>query len=787
MFPSQSGSNDVTYTPDIPVSSNAAPKTHTLRGENIRLGGGVSDLADKHRPLFPQEITNNGQETAGPWISDLTLAGTHSYFDTHTNSALDTHMNTLVGSSHEPSLAPTEIQSPLLSVQTTATKATDVATKTSALLATTDVAHTELHRGSSHSQHTYTHAFTTIQSKMAKRGHPSSMFLTSSFITARPQNIQPFDKTSKHKDFLNKAKATTVMVPKKDVFTISETVGTSQFHATFWSSNAVTDADQPIASEMDRTDRSPRSTNQNQTIYDDSVLTRITPATVSKFPNVNQTNPLAFSDSDTTEYPGYSTSPSGISEPTINLTTENEPTTSREFMHTSRNTLATPTLTFSEASTTRISHTIQSQHNTSTQETSSASASTSDLTAHNNNEISAFTTFPPNLTPTRSPSTPEEDKGQSSSGSDCLGLACTSYLPSTVRGEQESPITNPPSISLSSSASPHVSPNVTSDLMVEDSTTDLRFENHTDVEEPEVSPSQVQNTNTKSSMHTKFPLYTFTPQYSTPSSENTQSNVGFSDATDINKMSSGPTVGRSHSSPTQTSATISKTTLGLSSFNDTHNGSTKNANGFTAHTTISLSTSSSDITAPYISQVSTIDPVFQTSPPVSTTTTHWETSQTSAVHQPSITTLRMNPHATSTETTSARVHTDIPVPRHSTVRPPQHLTTSSYLIQTKVHSVSTQAVTQTSQIISTASSFDRKWPHGRHYFIVEDQPAVIKGGSTFPLILLSPRLLVYHFSTFLSEKGSFFVLMKNICCSVFQRKHFKYSYKSSWKGIMSLV
>ncbi|XP_039508850.1 mucin-3A isoform X2 [Pimephales promelas] len=725
VFPSPSGSNDATYTPDIPVSSNAAPKTHTLRGENIRQGGGVSDLADKHRPLFPQEITNNGQETAGPWISDLTLAGTHSYFDTHTNSALDTHMNTFIGSSHEPSLAPAEIQSPLLSVQTTATQATDVATKTSALLANTDVAHTELHRGSSHSQHTYTHGINSIQSKMAKRGHPSSIFPTSSFITASPRNIQPFDKTSKHKDFLSdtvyKAKATTVT----DAFTISENVGTS--HATFWSSNTVTDDDQPYVSEMDRTDRSPRSTNQNQTIYDDSVLTRITPATVSKFPTVNQTNPLAFSDSDTTEYSGYSTSPSGISEPTINLTTEKEPTTSREFMHT---TLAT--LTFSEASTTRISHT----HNTSSQETSS------DLTTRNNNEISAFTTFPttipPNLTPTKSPSPPEEDEGQSPSGSDCLSRACTSYLPSTVRGEQESPITNPPSISLSSSTSPQISPNVTSDLMVEDRTTYLRFENHTDVEKPEVS-----------SMHTEFPIYTFTTPYTIPSSENTQSNVGFSDATVINKMSSGPTVG---GSPTQTSVTSSKTTLGLSPFNDIHNGSTKNTNGFTADATIPLSTSSSDITAPYISQVST-DPGFQTTPPVSTTTTHWETSQTSAANPPSIST-----HATSTETTSARVHTR---PQPSTVRPPQHMTTSSYLIQTKAHTVSTQVVTQTSQIISTASSFDRKWPHGRHYFIVEDQPAIIKE-KTFRVLLqiilegdYVPSLRLLEVETFLQRLSGF--------------------------------
>lgn len=710
--PSLSGSNDVTYTADIPVSSNAAPKTDTLRGENIQQGGGVSDLVDKHRPLFPQEITNNGQETAGAWISDLTLTGTHSYFDTHTTSALDTHMNTLVGLSHEPSLAPTKIQSPLPSVQTTPRQATDVASKTSALLATTDFLHTKLHRGSS--QHTHTHAFTKIQSKTTKRGRPSSMFLTSSFITVSPQNIQPFDTTSKLKDFLsdtvNKAKATTVTPPNKGVFTIPENVGTSEFHASFWSSNTITDDNQPIASEMDRTDRSPRSTNQNQTIHDDSVLTRSTPATVSKFPNVNQTNLLAFSDSDMTEYSGYSTSPSGISESPITLTTEYEPATSSEFMHTSRNTLATPTLTSSEASTTRISHTIQSQHNTSTQETSSASASMSDLTAHNNNEISAFTTFPttipPNLTPTESPNSRKEDEGLSPSGTDCLGLACTSYLPSTVRGEQESPITSPPSVSLSSSASPQISRNVTSDLMVEDSTT-VTF-----VEELESSPSQ--NTNTKSSMHTEFP--TFTPQHSTPSSENTQSSVGFSNATDINEMSSGQTVGRSHSSPTLTSVTSLKTTLGLSSFNDIHTGSTESTNDFTAHTTTTLSTSS-DITSPYISQVSTTDRAFRTSTPVSTTTPHWETSQTSAVHPPSITTLQMNPHATSTETTSAWVRT---VPQPSTVRPPQYMTTSSYLIQTKAHTISTQAVTQT-------SSFDRKLSHGRHYFVVEDQPAIIKG------------------------------------------------------------
>ncbi len=715
--PSPNGSNDVTYTPDIPVRSIAAPKTHALRGESIQQGGGVSDLDDKRRPLFPQETPNNGQETAGAWIPDLTLAGTHSYSDTQTSSALDTHTNTHTMLSNEPSVAQssTEIQSPYVSVQTTHKPATDMA-KTSALLSTNDVAHTELHRGSSH--HTHIHAFTKIQPKTTKRDDPSSMFPTSSFMTLSPHYIQPFDKTSKQSlsDSSYKSKGTTVTLPNRDGFTISENVGTSQFDTIFWRSNTMTDDNQRISLEMDRTDRSPRSTNAhqnitNQTIYDDSS----TPATVSKFPDVNQTHTLVVSDSDTAE---YSTSPN---EPPINVTTGNKPTTSSEFLHSSYNTRMTPTLTFLEASTTHISQTIQSQHDTSTQGTSSASASISYRTSHNTNKIPAFpTTVPPDLTPTESPSTPERDEDLSPSESDCLGLECTSFSPSTAQGKQESPITSPPSIS---SSSPQIRPNVTSDLMVEDSTT-VRFENRTDLEELDVFPSQVQNTNTKSSMHTEFPIYTSTPKYLPTSYENTQSNVGLSDVTDIREMSSGQTVSRSHSSPTQTSTTSSKTTLGLSPFNNNRTGSTENTNGFTTHTIAPLSTSSLKTTTPYISQVSTTVP---TSTSVSTTTPHWESSETSVVHKLSITTPQMNPHATSTETTSVQVQTDFPVHKPSTVRPPQHMTTSPYLIKTKAHTVSTQAVTQTSWIHSTASSFDRKWPHGRHYFIVKDQPAIIKG------------------------------------------------------------
>ncbi|XP_056318579.1 mucin-5AC [Danio aesculapii] len=711
--PSPSPSSDVTYTPDIPVNSNETPKTHTVEGRSTRQGGGVSDLADKHRPLYPQETTNNGQETAGVWISDLAFTGTHSYSDTHTSSGLDAHKDTLEVLSDEPSLAQssTKNQSPLLSAQTTLRSATPNAANTTTLLETNDVAFTKLHRGSSQPTHTY--AFTEIQSKTAKRGDLSSLFPTSSYMTVSPRNIEPFNQTSTQTDFISdiatKDKPTTRTGLNRDVFTISEKIGTTQFHQAFWSSNTITGDSQSVPSESDRTDRSSRSTNPNQTINEDLVMTTSTLATVSRFPN--QTKP--FPDSDMTEYSGYSASPP------INVTTHIEPTTSSS------------TLATSEALTTQNLHTVQSHH-TSAQETSSASAPVFVLTSHNNNKISAFTTYSTTgLTPTESTSTPEVDEGFSTSRRDCLGLGCTSDLPSTMQREKEIPITSPPS----SSASPQMIPNMTSDVSSNDHTT-VRFENHTNVKQSDTTPSQVRNINTKSSMHTE--LYTSTPQYLQPSSKTTQSHVGFSDVTDINEMTSGQMESTSQSS---TSATSSKTTLSISQFNTE---SSENPNGFT---------SSYHFTTPSVFQVSKTDHTIQPSTTDSMTTPHWETSQTSVVHTSSVTIPQMNPHTTTTETTSVRVHKQ---PQPSTFRPLQHTTTSSYISHTKARKIPTQTVSH-----STASSFDKKWPHGRHYFIVEDQPVIFKE-KTFQVLLqifleedYVPSVRLLEVETFLRKVAGF--------------------------------
>ncbi|XP_051558736.1 uncharacterized protein si:ch211-14k19.8 [Myxocyprinus asiaticus] len=797
--PSLSGSNSVTYTPDIPSPSNVAPKTYTNGGESVYQGGGVSDLADKSRPLFLQENTNNRQETAGSWISDLIHAGTHSYPNTHsgtdTNSAPKTHMNTLAALSHEPSLAQfsTEFQSPLLSLGTTPSQATDVIAKTSTVLDTSDVTHNELHTGSS--QLTDIHTFAKIHSSTlrGKRGDPqTSVFLTASFLPIRPRNRgtnqEPLNETSKQTDFLSDSpnkdhhKVTTVTVPNRDKFTISKSIEKSQFHQNTF---GITHDNRPIGSEMDRTDRSPRSTHPNlniinqthPTIYRDSVMVSSTPAAVSEQTDVNQTNPLMFSDNDTTEYSGYSKSldfTSGITELPINVTilftTENEPTTSGEtermlstnqFAHTSHITKAQHTQESSSvASTIHISHSIQTQHSPINQQTSSASASItteiSDLTSHINNEISAFTSFSTN-TPSKSSSTPEGGKEPSPYENDCLKITCTSYLPTTVRQDeerQESPITTPSSIPSSSSTNPQINPNVTSNTMVE-GTTNVRFDNHTDSKELDMSPSEFHTyspTNSplmQSSTHAEPPIHTLTPQYSPPPSENTQSNVGFS--TVINdQASSDQAVDVSNSSTTSSSVTTSsslKTTLGFSPFNDIHRGSTENTDSITNHTAGAvgtLSPSSDDIKSTFISHsspVSMSDHAIQTTSTVSITTPHWDTSQTSITNpQP-----KMTPHSTSTENPSVHLRSHTLVPQPSTVRPSKHTTTNSYLTQTKSHTGfthtitptlgSTQAISQTqSWIHSTTSSSDRKWPHRRHFFIVEDQPAIIKE-KTFQVLL----------------------------------------------------
>ncbi|XP_051561287.1 uncharacterized protein LOC127445328 [Myxocyprinus asiaticus] len=716
--PSPSGSNSVTYTPDIPSPGNVAPKPYTLRGESVWQGGGVSDLADKSRPQFPQENTNNGQETAGAWISDLTHTGTHSYSDTHTgrdtNPATKTHINTLAALSYETSLARsfTEIQSPLLSLRTTPRQATDVTAKTSTVINTSDVTHIELHTGSS--EYTDSHTFTKIQSSTVrgKRGDPqSSMFPTASFLSIslgnRDTNQDPFSKTSKQTDFLSdipnkdQHEVTTVTVP--NMFRIIERIEKSPFHQ---NTLGITHDNRPIALEMDGTDHFPRSTYPNlninnqthSTIYGDSVMVSSTPAAVSELPDVNQTNPIMFSDNDATEYSGKTELPINV---TILSATENDPTTS-------------------------------------------------------------------DWTPAESTSTPEGDTEPSLYGSGCGNRTCTSYLPSTVRQDeerQESPITTPPSIPSSSSTNSQINPNVTTDIMVEGITA-VRFKNHTEDEELEMFPSEVHTYSPTNSppLTAEPPMHSLAPQYSPPPSENTQSNFRFSTVI-IHQASSGQTVDVSNSSPTSSSGTTSssfKTTLGLSPFNDIHTGSMENTESVTSQTTgtaVTLSPSSADITSNYISNrsaVSMSNNAVQPTSPVSMTTSRWDTSQT--ISQPT-----MSPHTTSTENPRVRLRTHTPVPQPNTVRPSKHITTSSYLTQTKLsHTVSTRRITQTqSWIHSTSSSSDRQWPHGRQLFIVEDQPAIIKE-KTFQVLLqvileenFAPSMRLLEMESFLQRVSGY--------------------------------
>ncbi|XP_051993893.1 mucin-3A-like [Xyrauchen texanus] len=726
--PFPSGSNSVTFTPDIPSPGNVAPITYTLRGESVWQGEGVSDLADKSRSHFPQENTNNGQETAGAWISDLIHTGTHSYSDTHigadTNPAPKTHINTFTALSYKTSLALsfTEIQSSLLSLHTTPSQATDITGKTSTVLDTSDVTHIELHTGSS--EHTDSHTFTKTQSSTVrgKRGDPqSSMFPTARFPSIRPGNRDtnqgPLSKTSKQTDFLSdipnkdQHEVTTVMVP--NMFRIIERIEKSLFHQ---NTLGITHDNRPIASEMDRTDHFPRSAHPNRninnqthsTIYSDSEMVSSTPAAVSELPDVNQTNPIMFSDNDATVYSGYSKSfdsTSGKTEIPINVTilsaTEKDPTTS-------------------------------------------------------------------DRTPAESTSTPEGDTKPSLFRSGCGNRTCTSYLPSTERQDeerQESPITTPPSIPSSSSTNPQINPNVTTDIMFEGIFA-VRLKNYTEDEELEMSSSEVHTYSPTNSppLTVESPMHSLAPQYSPTPSENTQSDFRFSTVI-IDQASSGQTVDVSNSSPTSSSVTTFssfKTTLGLAPFNDIHTGSMENTESFTSQTTgtaVTLSPSSADITSNYISNRSAVrvsDNAVQPTSHVSMTTSHWDTRQTTS--QPT-----MSPHATSTENPRVRLRTHTPLPQPNTIRPSKHTTTSSYLTQTMLsHTVSTHSITQTqSWIQSTASSSDRLWPHRRQFFIVEDQPAIIKD-KTFQVLLqvileenFAPSMRLLEMESFLQRVAGY--------------------------------
>lgn len=749
--PSPSGSNGVTYTPDIPRRTQT-PKTHTPGDESVQQSKGVSDLADKSRPLFPQENTNNEQETAGKWISDLSLVGTNSYSDTHSGTDTNSASNT-----HEPFIAwsSTAIQSSSLPLHSTPKQSSDVKTNTLSLLNTNTVT-----QRTESSQDMDTHAFTKILSNTlrAKRGNPlSSKFPTASFVSVFPR-VSLFNKKSKFPtDNPNQSEGTTSMHPIKDVITFSESNGRNPFDL---ETPANTHENRPTRSETDRTDHFSMATHPNANItnpytaiYDDSVTFSTMPV-VSKFPDVNQSKPLVFSDSNTDKHSQVSLT-SGKSEPPMNVsirsTTENETTTlsmpsTKHTFHTSQ-TMQSVT---SKASTIHISHTIPSQHNTSTQQTSSASASISeteisDFTSHD--EISISTAFKsttsPGLTAAGS-NMPNGDKEVLSYESDCSNLTCTSYVPSTEQKNEErlrneeSLITTPPSIPSSGSDSPRMNPNVTSDLTVENITT-VRFESRTDLKESDISPSRVHSTNTPQVLSNtpEVPVYTSTPQNSTPSlSQHTQTNVDSSAITHTN-------------SPTQRSLTTSfKMTHGSSLFNDVHTGSIENTESITTRTTGStLSTSSVDITSTHISTLSTS---------VSTTTSN-------SVYSPSLTTKqsRMTPHATSTENPSVQLTSHIPLAEPSTIIPPKYMTASVYVTWTNEHAISTQAFSQTSQIQSTATNSDRKWTHGRHFFIVEDQPAIIRE-ETFQVLLqitlednFDPSMRLHEMEPFLQRVSGY--------------------------------
>ncbi|KAI7811368.1 mucin-2 [Triplophysa rosa] len=737
--PSPSGSNGVTYTPDIPQRTHI-PKTNTPRGESVQQSRGVSDLADKSRPLFPQENTNNEQETAGKWISDLSLVGTNSYSDTHSGTDSNSASNT-----YEPFIARSSavVHSSSLPLRTTLKQSSDVKTSTPSRLDTNTVTqHTEGSRRMD----------TEILSNTlgAKRGDP--MFPTDSFLSVIPHvgHTNLFNTKPKQEFPTTKAEATTSMHPHKIVLPFSESIGTSQFDS---EAPAITRENRPIRSETDRTDRLPAISHPNvnithsyTAIYNDSITVSTTPV-LSKFPDVNQSNPLVFLKSNTTNHSESLDSTSRMTEPQMNVsflsTTENKPLTlsSTQSLFSTKHPLqrsqTVQPLTSSKESTVHTSHTIQSHDDTSTQQTSSASASISeteisDLTSHNNESSISFTSpTSPEMTLAGS-STPEGDTKPLPYESACRNLTCT---PSTVQQDEgrlrNEESTTPPSIPSSGSVSPRMNPNVTSDLTVEHITT-VRSESRTDLKELDISPSQVRNTNTRTnspqtlSNTPSISVYTSTPQYWSPSPlENTQTNVDFSVMTHTN-------------SPTQRSLTTNfKTTHG----SDVHTGSIENTRSITTRTTAStLSPSSVDITSTQTSALST---------PVSITTS-------SAVYPQTLTTKqsKMIPHPTSTENPSVQIHSHFPVTQPSTILPPKHTTKGVHVTRTNEHAISTHAVTQTSLIQSTPSTSDRKWTHGRRYFIVEDQPAIIKE-ETFQVLLQITLEENFHASVRLLEMEPF--------------------------------
>ncbi|KAL7852934.1 hypothetical protein SRHO_G00187190 [Serrasalmus rhombeus] len=738
--PSPDAPNRVTRAPDILGFGGVSPSVHTLQGTSVQLGGGVSGSDDKSGTPIPQEGTHNGQEKAGAAISDLAHTVTNTHTDTHTQSTLS-YRHVVTHTAPTLALSSARTKLPQLSLHTSAGHY-DIAMATRAYLnGESDNAYTVTQTQSLTKKSPAIDPDEQTAMKIYPYLHsgtegtlPNSTVLKASSHTVRPAESVTDNEAS-------------VMVPeveglssvtKSDVSmttSIDEGVSMVTPNRSYATTLANTPNNRALGTEIDQTSRSSRSTRPNQDIsnqrstsdFNDSVTASGTPAVVAH----NQT---AFSHQESTSHSEASESPllrtlttSREDGEETSIAEHHPHTTFETNMSVGQTTRPTPTV---DLTSPRISHTIQSELNTFTQQTSSASLpSSTDQSGSTNHDTNLSSTFVPFM-----PTTPS-DLPQSSTTSvegpteEGGNFTLTSHSPNTARQENTFASSSvPPSIMTTA----QVEPTVTQDFTVQGAITTGEAVRNTSEEESDTATSYTESPlgthlfTEKTLPHTLSPhispthitdVNTATPQSTDfPQTEHSGNEISHPNSSQSG-ISSGPMI------PVSISPSIISET---GSMEGTHNV-----------TDLPVWTDRNDRVTP-----TTSSPVISLSSAISTagnivsssTPSQWTTSKTPAVNSPLMTTqgAKMTPTPNTNRLTTSKPVLQTHVPTEPT--PAAQTSTNSYRSQTASQTPSTALFSQTSQLHPFTQKTDKDWSHKGRIFVVEDQPATIKV-ETFQVLL----------------------------------------------------
>lgn len=685
--PSPDTPNEATRPADIlGYDSAASPSVHTLWDLRAQQGGGVSASADKNGLLVPQEGTHNGQEVAGAAISDLAHSVTHSWAERNTQSTLSY--------THEKRHMVTPTLPFSKSPPRTMAGRYEVAMATRKYLnRETDSVYTDM-QAIDPNKKTVT--------KMYPDGQNGTLLNTASVATS--QTISLAESITEALALKNVPKEQASYSATERDITMTTSTDESVSLVTSNQPHATTLAD-ALEMEMDQTSGSLRLTQPNQdlfvqthtSIFDDSYTI---PDVTHDLNNVSTFSPQNASESPllrTREE--YTHTPN--TQPT--LTVHSLGPTSKDILHTIQSDAQQTTLTFMPSITNQAGSTDTLDHDT-----------------HHTADPSSAVSPSVSTTPSELPLT---------------SLTLASPSPNTVRQGREREMSSASSTLSFDVTTPWVRLTPTPDLIVQDRVT---------TEEPLYNTSEQESDGA-----------TFTRNTETSISE-TQSYIHKQQKTQTNTL--GPHVFHKYATEpdtvfpqytniprTESSGNDISVSLGpmipvsISPSASGQTGSMKVAHGDTDG--VIWTERNGPVTPTTPSPVISLNPVNSTGEDVSTSTpSQWGASQTPAASTPLMTTPRakITPTASSHHLTSSQngavLNTHVPTehPRTSTLA--SLMSTNSFQGQTGTQAPS--AWTQTSSVHSVTLRTDNGWLHKGRVFIVEDQPAVIKGNTVLSQLRL---------------------------------------------------